>query len=497
MKKIVYIFLAVISSVSFVGCSFLDERSQDEVKPSTVDDLVQLMLGEGYMLNDDFFNFADLLTDDVQQKFNDADDANNTKRNNYIAFYKWDPNMFEEAKTLMVQDYNDWKYFYSKIKGCNVILDYIDRVDGGHAARENLRGQALGMRAYYYFMLVNLYGAPYNSGDPSNLMGVPLILEPQVEDSYPKRASVKEVYEQIIKDLNTAYPLLDEYGKTNIVYRVGDKFVHMLLARVYLYIGDWEKVIEHSSHIIKVHPALAKLTNYAAEDFFGEILPDYNMNVYSYNSVEMIWAFGKSPSTIVFLSPAIGMPATFSVSDELSNLYRNDDSGIKDLRTEFFYVNYFTSKWYTKGLLYGDKGNRNSSADNGFRSAEAYLNRAEANIRLAIEGRGGDISQALSDLNALRESRFDTKNGLYTPITISDPEELLAFYKEERRRELSFEYHRWFDLRRYGMPEIKHKLELSKGIYTYVNLSENSKSYVLPIPLEVITRNPSIVQNPF
>ena len=83
----------------------------------------------------------------------------------------------------------------------NTIIDYMDKVSGEEKTKNNLMGQALVLRAYYYLLLVNYYGLPYNYGDPTQNLGVPLKLEMAVSDGFMERNTVSEVYEQIVKDL--------------------------------------------------------------------------------------------------------------------------------------------------------------------------------------------------------------------------------------------------------------------------------------------------------
>ena len=133
----------------------------------------------------------------------------------------------------------------------------------------------------------------------------------------------------------------------------------------------------------------------------------------------------------------------------------------------------------------------------GMRVAELYLNRAEANIRRYL--RDGDESlrkSALNDLNTLRSHRYDTRNESYDDVDYSG-EALLTFYQEERRRELAFEDHRWFDLRRYGMPEIRHEYQASETDVpvTYV-LPRGGDRYVLPIPRSALDKNFNLEVNP-
>ena len=121
------------------------------------------------------------------------------------------------------------------------------------------------------------------------------------------------------------------------------------------------------------------------------------------------------------------------------------------------------------------------------RTAEAYLNRAEA---LALSG---NEAGALADYNYLRSKRIrNYVNETYTG------EDLLDAIRLERRRELCYEGHRWFDLRRQGMPEITHKykpLKASNQIEVYV-LKQYDPMYTLPLPLSVLKSNEALKQNP-
>ena len=95
-------------------------------------------------------------------------------------------------------------------------------------------------------------------------------------------------------------------------------------------------------------------------------------------------------------------------------------------------------------------------------------------------------------MNELRKKRIEG----YEDVNITDPVALLDTIRKERRLELCFEGHRWFDLRRYGMPEIKHVYQESetapKMVYT---LKEKDRMYTLPIPPSVMEKNRQLVQN--
>lgn len=124
---------------------------------------------------------------------------------------------------------------------------------------------------------------------------------------------------------------------------------------------------------------------------------------------------------------------------------------------------------------------------NAVRISEAYLNRAEAYAQQKKK------TEALADLNKLRRYRIEG----YEDADIADEATLLDEIRVERRLELCFDEHRWFDLRRYGMPSISHKYKVTEFepwvIYT---LQEKDPLYTIPIPRVAFDNNGRLEQNP-
>lgn len=503
MKWLKYSYIIGLLGMLCSCSDFLKESSQDEVRPSSLDDLKQLMLYEAYPRSTYFIRHLDFLTDDMESAYPGME-SQKTVLNDLAPVFTWDVDMDQQLEGM-----NYWELYYKRIKGCNVVLDMVDDMLGEDSERENLRGQALALRAYYYLMLVNLYGQPYNAVgiDLTTSLGVPLILTSGVSDTYPVRNTLKEVYDRIEKDLLASLPLLEAYGTENDVFRVTDCFAHAVLARMYLYQENWEKVIVHADYVLKKKSSLVKLTNMMTV-FFGSVTLDLSKNVYDVNSVENIWSYSRAEEYSKYLS-AIGtkFPPAYRASEELYKLYEYDpgnSDNFGDLRVICFYKQVMIGGSLYAPITrpyYGNKGNTTISwnSNKGIRVAELYLAKSEAIIRLVLEGKRGveELQTAIDGLNYLRAARYDTRNEEYVPKEdFESTEELLNFCLEERRRELSFEDHRWFDLRRYGMPELKHTITLTEGNPQEYVLSKGDKRYVLQIPKVVMDRNYNLEQNP-
>lgn len=500
MKNKMYKIGLVWLSLLVMGCSdFLAESSQDEVRPASVEDLEQVMLGEGYPMRTHFLCYLDLMTDEMMNSYANSETQIKCLMNGASAF-SWSPDMYEEFVKQGVYNTDTWQHYYRRIMGCNVVLDNLDNVQGAEVNRENLRGQALAMRAYYYFMLVNLYALPYNGEgvDVNKAPGVPLILKSAVKDEFPVRASIAQVYEQVEKDLLAAAVLLDKYGRDNVKYKVTDLFPYAVLARMYLYMENWEKAEKYASLTIGRSPGLRNL----ASVYTGNYTNDGKNNVFSINSPELIWGYSNPDELSAFsVAPSMSegnISPTYRVSPELEGLYElGASTDLKDLRLKFYFRTYLNLSNFTTGLLSGNKSNTDGySVTKGIRLAEMYLDRAESYIHRYLKDGGEEMRlAALEDLNHLRENRYDTRNVEYVRVDYSGTD-LFDFYKEERQRELCFEEHRWFDLRRYGMPELVHKLEMEPGQVQTIVLPAKSERYTLPIPRIVLEKNPALEQNP-
>ena len=486
MKRSLLYFISIV----LMGCdSFLEETSQDEVRPSMVNDLDQILVGDGYQ-EGNFYYLTEIFTDNIES-VGVFEKSLQSVYNQQKWLYIWSDNMFDEDGGGY--DERVWEIPYAGILGCNLVLDYLDEMNGDDGDRESLRGEALILRSWYYFHLVNFFGIAYNQGNPEKDLGVPLKLHAEVTGEYFQRNTVKEVYDQVINDLLEGNRLLAAHEYQRNFFRMDDLAAKSILSRVYLYMEDWDKAILYADSVLMRKADLLDLNT-----FIGK-LPGNTATVYSTDTPdEIIWgrehegAYDSDPMTSLL---------PFSVSENLSGLFVDSEyvdfqqRQVGDLRGFYFkfkrnllgdmsWGRYAISKG--KGADGGLKG-----GFQGIRVAELYLNRAEAYAqKYLLENNDSYRKAALSDLNLLRKYRLN-KN-IYEEVDLVDAQELLDFCLEERRRELCGETnHRWCDLRRYGKT-VTHVLMGGTSLQTY---EQDMGKYVLPIPEDVMTQNPGLLQN--
>jgi hypothetical protein len=143
------------------------------------------------------------------------------------------------------------------------------------------------------------------------------------------------------------------------------------------------------------------------------------------------------------------------------------------------------SKYSVNKYLAGSSGLPNLTDVKLYRTGEMYLIRAEAYAEKS------NLSLATQDLNALRKARIDG----YTDATFADKPALLTALVLERYKELAFEGHRFFDLRRNNLPITREPADAINALGA-TDLSSTNKEYAYPIPNAEIKANSNVKQNP-
>ena len=496
MKKHIYSFL-LLSGLLLTGTScddFLSAYSQDMIVAKTVQDLDEVLLGDVYMKSYQVSSgpsgnrtagFFNILSDDVNTGGygSETSKAWNSSLATNFGYFAWQLRVGSNYNASYFSgDNTTWNDLYYRINVVNVILDEI--TDLPHESDEDLadylrvQGEAHFLRAYFYFTLANLYGDAYDPATCASKLCVPLKLTPYVEHDKDKetqfhRSTVKEVYEQIVKDLAIAEDYLKQSPQkmSHRLHRASIESVDLLFSRVYLYMQEW-KLAEEKADIVLQSPngylaEISSLTN--GKPFLTEDNPEV--------------LFSQGPNMLASSEFFTARPGDYCVTRELYDLFEENDQ-----RIGCFFGRQAGSDSITLAHKY-ERGDLTSHISDVFmlRVSEAYLNKAEA---CAMQS--GKESQALETLNALRTKRITG----YVRQNY-EKEELVSQIRDERRKELCFEGHRWFDLRRYA---VSGQYPYSKAIIHVFNacgdngvsytetyrLEKNDKAYTFALPEAVV-----------
>ena len=260
----IYVFVIIMMFLLTSCGDFLKEYSTQLNYAMSSSDLEELLIGSGYLSprrSTEYYDFSvtgdnapdfpwiHMMDDDITD-YSNVDDSfqENVDISGLLAaFYCWQKNPFSK-RGEHYEDIN-WKRLYERIGVTNVILGKIDEfAEDPIEFKNRIKGEALFLRANFYFLLVNFYAKPYYKNSAVNDPGVPVKITDEIVDKYYSRNSVAEVYEQIVSDLENSVKNLSGLP-TESVFQANESAARILLSRVYLYMGEWEKALKQCDSV--------------------------------------------------------------------------------------------------------------------------------------------------------------------------------------------------------------------------------------------------------
>jgi len=380
--------------------------------------------------------------------------------------------------TPRTEEFNDfWKLQYRGIVQCNLVLDHLPDITTSDVRRNQITGEALFLRSYYYFLLVQVFG------------DVPLFTSiPAPEDLKSPRTPKATVFAQIEADCALAGDLLAVKQTGKDEGRATKGAAYALAAKAYLYEKNWEKTLEFVAKV-------KALNMYS-------LMPDYvdNFRKATQNNAESVWeiqhtnlelgvgnflnqwwaskkyeGYGFAEATEAFVlafetgDPRRKFTVAMNNEDYFGVVYKNSFSA-----TKYGVRKYLQAKAEVTQKADGDI---NYTA---IRYAEVLLWEAEALTEL---GRVQDAQAPLEQVRARARAQAATPATTLPAITTTDQQTMRDAVRHERRVELGFELHRFFDLVRWGIADqVLPDFQVGKHEY-------------FPLPQTEIDLNPTLIQN--
>ncbi|MGV3541231.1 MAG: RagB/SusD family nutrient uptake outer membrane protein [Rufibacter sp.] len=380
---------------------------------------------------------------------------------------------------------NMWAAIYKAINAANAVTEYVPGITMNSTQRDQIVGEAKFLRAMSYYNLVRLFG------------GVPLHVTPttSVNDAYLGRATVDEVYAQIIKDLEDAEAVLPTTYPATFRGRATKMAAQTLLASVHLTRQNWQKASDYAKAVMTAMPnglfpnieTLWKLENKHAPEFIFSLQNLPNVGI---------------PNTMAqrFKPRVVGGTGIGWVEMAFFNSFQPGDVR-KDVSIWTSVKNKAgaTIPWQNWSDPFPHIGKYRYGHVNDFdtgesatntpvlRYAEVLLIYAEAQNEL-----NGPTAEAYKAVNMVRRRAFKENiesataqpHDLPTGLTKDQFRDAIL---QERAWEFDFEWKRWFDLVR-----TKKLIEVMKPSRPLIE----EKHYLYPIPQAQIDVNPNMVQNP-
>lgn len=350
-----------------------------------------------------------------------------------------------------------WLDYYHSIYKINILLENIHRVPVTSEAETQklaeLKSELHGLRALVHFELHRVFGQSEYLG--TNASTIPYKTSSDVNEK-PSKLTIVDFYKQLWSDFKDA----QEHLSTESTIRLSHDAIMALGARIALYNKEYTRAIQYTTELLNKYP-LASATEFEGiwEDTSNaEIIFKLKRNNDDNIRPNIFWYDFSSGKTLYF------------ASKKLRNLF--------DPHNDLRYEHYFSienddviSKY--DGSAFNDRINDYKV----FRISEMYLIRAEASLML------GNVQGASADINTLRENRI---KGVAVLNTVS-----LSDIIQERFLELSFEGHRYFDLKRLGLPLEREQQDLAVNTDQAL-VSPFAEYYQLPIPQKEIQANPNL-----
>lgn len=350
-----------------------------------------------------------------------------------------------------------WKDYYHALYKINTLLENKDRVPQESAedkeAMAILEGELKGLRAMIHFELHRIFGD--SDAKKGNALTIPYVTSTDLFQK-PGKTPLADFYTLVWKDLQAAE---EHLTNTHAPTRFSLDATYALAARIALYQKEYPRAITYATKVMTQYALATKeqytalwRSNQTAEVIFK--LARNNEDDLRPNTLWYNFNTGKS---------------LFYGSTKLIQSYAEED-----VRFSLF----FGEEQANQIAKYSGEGNENRISDLPvFRLAEVYLIRAEAYFRTGASALG------IRDMQALIEARTGEE------ITITELDESVIL--TERFKELAFEGHRYFDLKRLGHPLERNTEDLAAATDSK-QLLFGSPLYQLPIPLKEVQSNPNL-----
>lgn len=478
MKKIFFAAAAVLSALTLSSCSdFLETQPTSSVSDSqvftTISGAQGALNGCYYILDFEDLNYG---RGDVNGYVSHLMTFDSCGEDIIVkgGWYCYDYNMWGHQRGDIFKTYCLWYYYYLLINNVNSVIAYTPAIEGAAQADINaIVGQALAIRGWAYFNLIQLFQQTYAVASPKGMPGVPLYTEPSSDQTEGKgRGTIDETYAQIISDLTAAEEMLAGFSR-QAKNHFDQSVVRGVLAHVYLVMGNWAKAGEYAAKARAGYPLTSNEEYYLGFNDISTKSWMWGMKQDTENQLMGDGAYGPFAlwtNYIVRDGDAGGWSFNcFFLNDKFVNLFTEGDIRLGQIHWNDGLALHLSDKFYDNSSLCGDFV--------FMRSEDMLLIEAEADAR---QGKEAEALTLLNELQSLRGAKLSASTG----------EALVEDILIERRKELYGEGYAWYDIIRNQKALVRDGNHENFG--GAKSFPARSWRFVYQIPTSEIQNNPNI-----
>ncbi|MFO7826120.1 MAG: RagB/SusD family nutrient uptake outer membrane protein [Cyclobacterium sp.] len=502
MKTKIYKSLVLAMTCWMAGCTDLEEKPVGLLAPESLfnsaNDVETAIFGAyGWMASERLYGRQFVTALMLRGDMVDIGDRGTPAERQQVNDFNMDDN------NGMVRSF--WPYWYQTISAANAAISGAESLDLQEDVNNRLVAEARFVRAFSYYHLVRVFGdVPYIDY---------FINDPEAVKDISKTSS-SEVYQGIVADLEFAKQWLPDNQPNDVRSRPTKGTAASYLASVHLTLADYPKAYEEAKWVIDNKGRFGYELEADYQDLFRAEMAD-NLTEHIFSLDFLGQQNGGGGANDDLMPPMTGIRGAdelgWSVCVPSMNVYNTWDD--RDYRKEVS----FQPEALTNGVLepYTEFANTqrphiakyrrfpgNSNSDGRYsdhnyaamRYAEVLLIAAEA----AAEVNNGPTAEAIGYVNAIRErarNAAGTQNAFPEDVSAGmDQESFIDLVLDERRLELSFEYKRWYDIKRRQLGQ--QVFTGAESLEPHPNFDPD-RDYLMPLPRIELDVNPNLgPQNP-
>lgn len=478
MKKIIYGLLALTLWTTTSCEDFTDLQPKGKNLLTSTDQLEMLLNVE---LNGCSSGMRVMAGDMINSFSNLASAISKPVKTRSTIMWTYDEASMDKLAELTATD-GDYTTFYGYIGTiANPILSRIDVASGSETTKKQIKCEALALRSWSFYMLVNKFAKAYNPATAASTPGIILMTENKDIQTAQPKSTLEEVYAQILKDVNEAIDLggLPDVAVNKMRFNKPAAFA--VKALTLLNMQKWDEAEAAAKQAL----AINKVVNNYNTSYLGTLRGYKTGGTYPIidrgdKGTEEDYIYTKStefynsypPSTMAYFEDGHVYKEKMSNIDMAYDYTR--DSSLKMLGESGFNITYDYDAYWNDG---------------GLRSTQMYLAIAEC------ETHKGNFDTAMEYLDQVRVNRIDPAK--YHPLkgTVSTEKEAIAHVKQVTLNEDIYSVFTFMDKKRWNQLDgWKQDYSHTLAGKTYT-IKPDSKMWIFPFPQSVLNNNDKMTQN--